>query len=168
MLKCPKISFMHTNFQLHLLKEMDIVVEGDIFHHFSCFENSYQIRKDSDTTELSNCACINFEYSSHLQKLIENSKKSAQDKDKITMENNYLSHKQLCDKMTFHADKRKLCLQALNLRFKYSKLSSTLKLHQKLLLTIPDNNIPCLRGGKCSPSYQQMCPLHSRKNNASS
>ena len=54
-----KISFMHNNFPLHLLKEMDIVVEGHIFHHFSCFENSYQISKDSDTTELSNRASIN-------------------------------------------------------------------------------------------------------------
>ena len=55
MLKCqgfnPKISFMHKHFSLHLLKEMNIVVEGDFFHHFSCLENSYQISKDSDTSE---------------------------------------------------------------------------------------------------------------------
>ena len=34
---------------------MDIVVEGDIFHHFSCFENSYQISKDSDNGTIEPC-----------------------------------------------------------------------------------------------------------------
>ena len=59
------------------------------------------------------------------------------------MQNNYLSHEQLRGKMTLvHAEKRELRLQALNLRFKNSKLSSTL--HQRILLNISDNNIPSL------------------------
>ena len=115
---------------MHLLEEIDVVIEGFVFHHFSCFENQYQIPKDCDTTILCNTSCANLQYSNRLQKLIQISQKMVTDKDK-DMQNGYLSHQQLNDKaVSIQAEKRDLRLQSLNLQFKNSKLCSTLTRHQ--------------------------------------
>ena len=57
----------------------DVVIEGFVFHHFSCFENQYQISKDCDTTILCNTSCANLQYSNRLKNLIQISQKMVTD-----------------------------------------------------------------------------------------
>ena len=60
--------------------------------------------------------------------------------------NTYLSHNQLCEKAhMLQEEKRRLRLQVMNTIFKNSRLCATLSMHQRLLVSFSENNIPRLQ-----------------------
>ena len=93
-----------------------------------------------------NNACSNLQYSPKLQKLLDCGLKTIDDQALMKTNNNFLSHDQISEKARkFRTEKETLRLKLLNSVFRYSKLCSTLALHERLLVHISENNVPRLQ-----------------------
>lgn len=126
----------------HQLLELDIVIEAQNLHHRSCMESNY-VTKDGN---LINEACENLRYSTKLKQVIDRSRKTIEDLSLIKCNNTFLSHSQLSQKAKkMREEKEEYRLKLLRVTFKYSKLCSTLSLHERFLVSIAENNVPRLQ-----------------------
>ena len=126
----------------HQLSALDIVIEDNKLHNSTCKESGYRVCDGNYVNKL----CSDLQYSQKLKKILERGRKSYAEKELLVTNNTYLSHNQLCEKAhMLQEEKRRLRLQVMNTVFKNSRLCATLSMHQRLLVSISENNIPRLQ-----------------------
>ena len=121
---------IYSSFPFQLMNEISyakllLTLENGVFHHIDCLENDYMIFSIS-FGQPSNSCCINLEWNTSFKKLIDRSNINIDDSYISTLNNKFLTHSQLANKVkSCQSKKRELRLHLLNKTFRDSKLCGT-------------------------------------------
>ncbi len=148
--KCPGFTpklngNVFTDFPFQTLNDSpDIVFENKALHSRECMANNYIVSSESKTNI--NRGCEMLQYSNKMNTLIERANKEWSSSDLLQVNNKYLTNRQLIDKANdIQSEKRALRLKYMKLNYKHTRLNETIKLHERFMKLVAENNVPRLQ-----------------------
>ena len=140
----PGIPDFHASFPFHLLPSLShIVISGATFHHISCSKNHFKLvaSDSSNVNPRINEQCQLLGVDEKLSGILKRSALSVEELP-ATLNNTFLSHKQLSMKCTTLRQERNLLqLELLRKSKQLSRLNKVLALHKRFMVLLAENNV---------------------------